>query len=267
MTNRETLAHFNLSSEPFTREIKTERLKQLPGVKKALEQLHILFDTKGFGILTGQSGTGKTCVLRMAVDSLNPGMYKTYYICHTSVGIQEFYTHLCNIFGLEPAGRRATMFKSIHEHILNMHRTMSIHPILIIDEADKLGTEILQELRLISNFNYDSINAITILLCGQEPLIQKLGLSSLESLANSISVTVRIKSLNKEETFSYIEQRINDVSTGGTLFSKAAMNLIHDASNGIMRVINNMSRNSLVKAQLSNSPSVEKEHVQAVLSR
>lgn len=267
MTNREILAQFNLSHEPFTREIKTDKLKKLPGVITALEQLQILFDTKGFGILTGQSGSGKTCILRMAVDSLNPGMFKPYYICHTSVGIQEFYTHLCNTFGLEPAGRRAPMFKRIHEHILNMHRTTNIHPILVIDEADKLSTDILQELRLISNFNYDSLNAITILLCGQEPLIQKLGLSSLESLANSISVTVRVKSLNKEETFSYIEQRINDVSTGATLFSKASMTLIHDASNGIMRVINNMARNALFKAHLSNSPTVEKEHVQAVLSR
>lgn len=267
MKNKETLAHFNLSAEPFTREIKTEKLKQLPGVTNALEQLQILFDTRGFGILTGQSGSGKTCILRMAVDSLNPGMFKSYYICHTSVGIQEFYTHLCNTFGLQPAGRRAAMFKRIHEHILNMHRTTNIHPVLIIDEADKLGTDILQELRLIANFNYDSVNAITILLCGQEPLIQKLGLSSLESLANSISVTVRIKSLKKEETFSYIEQRVKDVSTGGSLFTKSSMNLIHDASNGIMRVINNMARNSLFKAHLSNSHVVEKEHVQAVLSR
>lgn len=267
MTNREILAKFNLSAEPFTREIKTDKLKKLPGVTTALEQLHILFDTKGFGILTGQSGSGKTCILRMAVDSLNPGMFKSFYICHTSVGIQEFYTHLCNIFGLQPAGRRAAMFKSIHEYILNMHRTTNIHPILVIDEADKLSTEILQELRLIANFNYDSVNAITILLCGQEPLIQKLGLSSLESLANSISVTVRIKSLKKEETYSYIEQRVSDVSSGANLFSKGSMNLIHDASNGVMRVINNMARNALFKAHLSNSPIVEKEHVQAVLSR
>lgn len=267
MTNRETLAHFNLSSDPFTREIKTAKLKKLPGVNDALGQLQILFDTKGFGILTGQSGAGKTCILRMATDGLNPGTYQPHYICHTSVGIQEFYTHMCNSFGLEPSGRRAAMFKSLHEHIFTMYRTTNLHPVLIIDEADKLSTDILQELRLIANFNYDSINAITILLCGQEPLIQKLGLSSLESLANSISVTVRIKSLKKEETFSYIEQRISDVSTGGSLFSKASMNLIHDASNGIMRVIDNMASHSLFKAYLSGTPNVEKEHVQSVLSR
>ena len=267
MKMREVYAHFNLSSDPFTREIKTEKLKALPGVSSALDQLQILFDTRGIGILTGKSGSGKTCVLRMASDSLHQGSYKSHYICHTSVGIQEFYSHLCHTFGLQPGGRRAPMFKAVHEHILNMHRIKHVHPVLIIDEADKLGNDILGEIRLIANFNYDSINAITILLCGQEPLIQKLGLTSLESLANSVTVTVRMNPLNKEETFSYIEQRIGDVSTGGSLFTKPSMNLIHDASSGVMRVINNMAQHSLIKAYLSGNTTVEKEHVQAVLSR
>ncbi len=64
-----------------------------------------------------------------------------------------------------------------------------------------------------------------------------------------------------------MEQRISDVSTGGTLFTKAAMTLIHNASGGVMRVINNMAEHSLIKAYLTGSISVEKEHIQAVLSR
>jgi len=267
MKMREVYSHFNLSDDPFTREIKTEKLKTLPGITEALEQLHILFETRGIGILTGKSGSGKTCVLRMATDSLHQGTYQPHYICHTSVGIQEFYTHLSYTFGLQPGGRRAPMFKAIHDHILNMHRTKHVHPILIIDEADKLGNDILQEIRLLANFNYDSLNALTILLCGQEPLIQKLGLTSLESLANSVTVTVRLNTLKKEETFSYLEQRVGDVSSGRSLFTKAAMTLIHDASSGVMRVIDNMGKHALIKAYYSGNPTVEKEHVQAVLSR
>lgn len=226
---REVYTHFNLSSDPFTKEIKTEKLKTLPGVSNALGQLQILFDTKGIGILTGKSGSGKTCVLRMASDSLHQGTYKSHYICHTSVRIQEFYSHLCHAFGLQPCGRRVPMFKAVHEHILNMQRTKHVHPVLIIDEADKLASDILQKIRLITNFNYDSINAVTILLCGQEPLIQKLGLTTLESPANLVTVIVRMNTLNKEEIFSYIEQCISDVSTGGSQFTKASINLWPDA--------------------------------------
>ncbi len=267
MKMREVYSHFNLSGDPFSKEINTEKLKNLPGVTQALGQLQILFDTRGIGILTGKSGTGKTCILRMASGSLHQGTYQPHYLCHTSVGILEFYVNLSHTFGLTPGGRRAPMFKAIHEHILNMHRSKHVHPVLIIDEADKLGNDILQEIRLLSNFNYDSLNALTILLCGQEPLIQKLGLISLESLANSVTVTIRMETLKKEETFSYIEQRISDVSTGGQLFTKAAMTLIHDASSGVMRVIDNMGNHSLIRAYLAGVSSVEKEHVQAVLSR
>ncbi|RKX82560.1 MAG: hypothetical protein DRP70_16205 [Spirochaetes bacterium] len=267
MKMREVYSHFNLSADPFTREIKTEHLKKLPGVNEALGGLQILFDTRGIGILTGKSGSGKTCLLRIATEALHQGTYQSHYICHTSVGILEFYTHLCHSFGLQPGGRRAPMFQAIHDHILNMHRTKHVHPVLIIDEADKLGNDILQEIRMLTNFNYDSQNALTILLCGQEPLIQKLGLTSLESLANSVTVTVRMNTLKREETFSYIEQRIEDVSTGGSLFTKASMTLIHDASSGVMRVIDNMGKHALMKAYLSGKTTVEKEHVQAVLSR
>ena len=148
-----------------------------------------------------------------------------------------------------------------------MNQTNHIHPVLIIDEADKLGNDILQEIRLISNFHYDSWDAVTIILTGQEYLVQKFGLSILESLANSVVVTVRMDTLKKEETFSYIEQRVSDVSAGNSVFSKSAMSLIHNASGGVMRVINNMGTHSLTKAYLSNSAIVEKEHVQAILSR
>ena len=203
----------------------------------------------------------------MVTDSLPKGICKAHYICHTSVGILEFYTHICNVFGLQPSGRRASMFKSIHDHILNMNQTNHVHPILIIDEADKLANDILQEIRLLTNFNYDSYDAVTILLCGQENLLQKFGLSILESLANSVTVAVRMNTLKEEETYSYIEQRVNDVSEGHVIFTKSAMKLIHNASGGVMRVINNMAEHSLIKAHMTGSATVEKEHVQSVLSR
>jgi general secretion pathway protein A len=267
MEMREVYAHFNLSGDPFTKEIKTEALQKLPGMKTALEQMQVLFTTKGIGILTGKSGSGKSCLLRMACQALPTGIYKSVYVHHTSVGILEFYTHLCDVFGLQPCGRRAAMFKLIHDHILHLNNSNRMHPILIIDEADKLGNDILQEIRLIANFDFDSINAITILLSGQEPLLQKLGLSILESLANSVTVTMHLQTLEMEETFSYLGQRVADVSDGKVIFTKSAMTLIHQASGGIMRVINNMALNCLIKAYYSNSSIVEKEHVQAILSR
>lgn len=267
MELREVYSHFSLSGDPFSKEIGTDDLLLLPAIKEALKQIKILFQVKGIGILTGEAGSGKTCLLRLAARDLPPGLYQPYYIYHTSVGILEFYTHICDSFGLQSCGRRAVMFKRIHDHILHMNKTSRIHPVLIIDEADKLGNDILQEIRLIANFEYDSVHALTILLCGQEHLINKLGLSILVSLANSIAISTRIANLERQETLTYLEERIAKVSTGAHLFTKPAMGLIHDASAGVMRVINHMALQSLIKAYMTNSPTVEAEHVQALLTR
>ncbi len=169
--------------------------------------------------------------------------------------------------GLEVAGRRAALFRGLKDRIITLNKSSRIHPILIIDEADKLSIDILSELRLLTNFEYDSYNALTVILCGQESLTQKFGLTILESLANSITVSVNIDTLPPEETISYIEQRIKDAGNNPNLLTKNAMTLIHDASGGVLRSIGNIATGAIFKAYLSKSEQVEKEHVQQALSR
>lgn len=91
MRNRELLSYFNLSADPFTREIPVEKLLLLPSVERSLAAAELLVETRGIGVMTGKSGTGKSCLLRLLIDRLQPGLYKSYYVCHTSVAIVEFY--------------------------------------------------------------------------------------------------------------------------------------------------------------------------------
>ena len=264
---KECLSFYNLTKIPFTKEIKTENLINLPSVERSLMQASLLVETKGIGVITGKSGSGKSCILRLLTSKLNKGLYQPIYICHSSVGLMEFYTHFAKEMGLEVTGRRAALFRSLKDRIITLNKSSRIHPILIVDEADKLSIDILSELRLLTNFEYDSYNALTVILCGQESLTQKFGLTILESLANSITVSVNIDTLPKEETISYIEQRIKDAGNNPNLFTNNAMSLIHDASGGVLRSIGNIATGSIFKAYLSKSEQVEKEHVQQALSR
>ena len=115
----------------------------LPSFEKVFATTQLLVETRGIGLMIGQSGTGKSCVLRMLRKTLNPGLYKVLYLCHTKVGVLEFYTHLCSSFGLAHNNRRASMFRSIKEYILKLNRSDHIHPILLIDEAHFLNNDIL----------------------------------------------------------------------------------------------------------------------------
>lgn len=264
---RDIISYYNFTKAPFSKEIATDRLLTLPSIQTTLDNLTLLIETRGIGVLTGKSGTGKSTVLRMLINQMHTGLFKPVYICHTSIGATEFYTHLTDALGLPPAGRRATMFRAVKERIYSLYRTSHIHTVLIIDEAHLLSNEILKELRLLGNFEVDSINAMTILLCGQESLLQKFGLSTLESLANSITISANTDGLPKEETFGYIESRITAYGGSPTLFTKGALNLIHQASVGVMRSIDTIATAGIGRAFTAGSPTVETEHIQAVISR
>jgi len=217
--------------------------------------------------MIGKSGTGKSCILRKLVNSLHTGLYRPIYICHTSIGLTEFYTHICVGLGLEPCTTRAPMFRNIQQRILSLNKSHKVHPVLLIDETHLLDNEILKEIRLLTNFQIDSYNALTVLLCGLENISLRFGLSSLEPLANSITITIHVASLPKEESFSYIEHRLSQCGNTNSLFTKNALMVIHQASGGIMRNINTISHASMVNAYMKKSVQIEAEHVQAVIER
>lgn len=265
--NKEMMSYFNLSELPFTKEIKTHNMVMLPSVERALNSTRLLLETRGIGLLTGKSGSGKSCILRLLKEAVNPALYKIIYICHSSIGLHEFYTHLATGLGLIPQGRRATMFRAVKERIFSLHSSQKVHPVLILDEAHLLSHDILQELRLLTNFEIDSIDAMTILLCGQESLNHAFGLTMLESLANSITINIQLTNLPMEETFAYIETRIKDCGNSAGVFTKSALTLIHQASGGVFRSIGVITWAALYKAFLGKSVQVEAEHVKAVVER
>jgi len=267
MNWKEMLSYFGLTQLPFGKEIPTECLQLLPSVEKNLAAARLLVDTHGIGAMVGKSGTGKSCLLRLLAAGLPAGLFKPLYLCHTSVGILEFYTHLCALFGLASSSRRAAMFRDLQEHILSMNSSRHLHPVLLIDESHLLSNEILAEIRLLTNFRIDSLNALTVMLCGAESLSQRFGLSVLEALANSITVTIPVDGLSPEESISFIETRLSACGARTPLFTKNALTLVHQASGGILRTLGTIANAALFKAFVAKSTQVEAEHVQSVVQR
>ena len=265
--HRELLSYFNLTELPFTKEIPVDQLHLLPSVERNLAAAQLLVDTRGIGAITGKPGTGKSCLLRLLQQRLPAGLYRTFYLCHSSVGTVEFYTHLSVLFGLQPNYRRAAMFRDIKEHVLGLNNSAHVHPVLLIDEAHLLSTEILSEIRLLTNFSVDSFNALTVILCGSENLTRKFGLSVLEALANSITVTITVDTLSADESFSFLDSRMRACGAQNPVFTKNALTLLHQAAGGTLRTLGIIANASLLQAFTARSPQVEAEHVQQVIQR
>ena len=136
-----------------------------------------------------------------------------------------------------------------------------------MDEAHLLSPDILAEIRLLVNFEIDSFNALTVILCGSEMLTRKFGLSMLEALASSITVTISVDTLAAEESASYLEQRLRACGAAGPVFTKNALTLIHQAAGGTLRTLGTIANAALLKAFTAASHQVEAEHVQQVIQR
>jgi len=268
MKQSDILSYYGLEMNPFNKEIPTHDLLSLPSIEKASGELGLLLETRGIGLLTGPSGCGKSSLIRKTSHNLKPGLFKAYYVFHSSLGTAEFYQSFAAALNIVPQGRRSTIFRKIRDHITGLNDQQKVHPVIFIDEAHALGTDTdtLKEIRLLTNFDYDSRNACTILLSGYSELIDKLKLNVLSSLANSITHSIKMDTLPREETLTYIEGRISSCGGNPSLFTKSAMNLIHDISGGILRTTANASFKSLIKAFDHKSAQIEADHVKMVIN-
>ena len=265
MRQQDILSFFSLEGNPFNKEIKTDDLMSLPTIEKASEQLNLLLETRGIGLFTGPSGSGKSSLIRKIASEMNPGLYRPFYICHTSLGTAEFYQTFASSLGLTPKGRRNAAFRIIRDFIIDLNDQQKIHPVIFIDEAHQLSSDTLREFRMLTNFEYDSKNACTLILCGHCELRQKLSLNVFTSLANSITYSIRLEALTAEETFSFIEHGVSSNKGNPGMFTRNAIKLIHDFSGGILRSSSNVAWQALIKAYEHKSVTVEKEHVQMVI--
>ncbi len=165
---------YGLSADPFPKDIQVKHHFKSQDFTQALSRLEFLKNTKGFGLLTGEPGVGKSFLLRYFIDSLNPSLYKCVYIPISTLTVMDFYRALCDGLGLNPSHKKVGMFKQIQEAVFTYHHSKNITPVIIVDEAQFLKNSVLDDLRIIFNFEVDSKDFAILILCGQTPFISQL---------------------------------------------------------------------------------------------
>ena len=170
---------YGFTRTPFSRDICTENLYQSVILQEAVGRLEYAACRQLFAVLTGDSGTGKTTVIRRFKDILNPNRFMVMYLADSKLTPRHFYKGLLEQLGCEAKFYRGDAKRQLHREIELMKGIHSLLPVVIVDEAHLLDKEMLEEVRFLLNFKMDSESPMALILVGQSELRERLKAPSL----------------------------------------------------------------------------------------
>ena len=251
----ELTARYGLEFNPFLKNAK-EILFNSDEFREALFRLDYLAKTKGFGILTGSPGRGKTTAVRAFAASLSPSLYKVVYSSLSTVTVLEFYRNLAQGLGAQPAYRKTDNFHIIQDEISRMALDKRRTPVIIIDEANYVSNQILNDLKILFNFEMDSRDRAVVLIVGLPPLNHTLQLAAHEPLRQRIIMNYNLEGLSKEEGREYIRQKLEKAGCTTPVFEDSAIEAVLNAADGTPRLINKYCNAALVIGHSKAAPMI-----------
>jgi general secretion pathway protein A len=202
---------------------------------------------KGITLLVGEAGSGKTTMIRAAVDRM-PARVHCVHLHNPTLSRTEFVEMLASRFGLsdEASQSKAAMLIEL-EALLRARRASGESSVLVVDEAQSLPAELLEEIRLLANIETNDEKLMSLIIAGQPELADRLNDQSLRQLKQRIALRCELQPLSAQETAGYIAGRIRAAGgTGARVFTREAVALIHERSQGIPRTISVIADNALV---------------------
>jgi general secretion pathway protein A len=234
--------------------------------KEALSTLtYAIRERKGFTVITGEVGTGKTILIQTLLSRLN-GNARTAYLFNPKLEATDFLQYICEDLGLKGEKRsKGECLAQLHHFLMDCY-SRNENVVLIIDEAQNLDPILLEEIRLLTNLETPKSKLLHVILMGQPELDTILNHPQRRQLKQRVSLRYHIHPLKKEETKEYIEQRLR---TAGAIrlnyFSPKAIHKIHRYSKGIPRLINVLCDNALLLGYAIDEKVVGKSMIREVI--
>lgn len=223
--------HFGLTHLPLGK--RTEKLWDDGPLAQFRDRFQWLLDSPGLGLLTGEAGVGKTAAVRLLSAALNPHRYRVIYLAETDFGRIDLYRHLAFALGLEPAYRRAQLWRDLKECIQEQVDHKQQLPIWLIDEAQNLPKPFFRDLPAFLNFAFDSRDLMTVWLIGHPELATTLDRAPYAALRSRIQVRVQLQPILEAERFAQlIAHAFQQAGCQHTLLSDTGIEMLRQASQG-----------------------------------
>ena len=257
------LEFFSLREKPFGLTPDPRFLFFSEKHREALDHLlYGIHQKEGFVLISGDTGTGKTTLCRALMERLDPHEVTTALILNPLLNETELLKAILEDFGLPATGATRKELLDVLNSFLLKTLAAGKTAVLIIDEAQNLSTNCLEQVRLLSNLETDKEKLIQIILAGSEELPVKLEKSELRHLQQRISLRYHLRPLDRQEARRYLQHRLNMArAAGSTAFEKGAYREIYRFSRGVPRLMNIIAERSLLAAYLRESRKIRRVHV------
>ena len=231
--------HFSFKCKPFDLLPNPDFLFQSSTHKKAITYLDYGIKEKiGFILLTGEIGSGKTTIIRNLIKKIDASI-RLSRINNTKVSSEQLISMINEDFNLDVAGKnKTTLLSELNDFLIDQYAKKS-QPLLLIDEAQNLSPDLLEEIRLLSNLETDRAKLLQIILVGQPEMNKTLMLSEMMQLRQRINISYHINPLTIDETAQYIKHRLTVAGNPDAMkFHGEMLEIIYKFSRGIPRLIN-----------------------------
>ena len=259
---------YGLSESPFSVNPDPRYLSLTKHAEEALACLaYGIAERKGFMLLTGEVGTGKTTILNRLLDWLHGQRIHTSYIFNPRFTVPEFFNFMMADFGISCSSEmKSQILIKLNRWLLDRYEANE-RAVLIVDEAQTVSLQLLEEIRLLTNLETPREKLLQIVLAGQPELEENLNQTQLRQLRQRITIRAKMHPLEPDETRRYIADRLR--TAGGNvneIFSLEAMDAVHEYARGIPRLINVLCEHALINSFVGESKPISADIVREVAS-
>jgi general secretion pathway protein A len=257
---------FGLKENPFNVNPDPRYLYLTPNTQEALACLTYGIETrKGFILLTGEVGTGKTTLINKLLEWLHKERVFTAFVFNPRLSVSQFFDFMMADFGIPCESRqKGQMLLKLNQWLLDRYQAGE-RAVLVVDEAQNLSPQMLEEIRLLTNLETSTEKLLQIVLSGQPELEQKLNQPQLRQLRQRITLRAKTRQLTLEETLGYIQERMHIAGAENPdIFSLEAVEAVHRYARGIPRVTNLLCEHALVSSFVDQKNPVPAEIVEEV---
>jgi len=241
-------SHFGFTCTPFSKSVPTDKLFERSAHQEAVARIRYCIAESALGVITGEVGAGKSVAVRAAVAGLDRTRYSVVYLANPLGGCRGLYVSITTALGATPRFYKAEAIQQLESLLAAEKAERHRSVVVVLDEAQLLSVDQLEELRLLTNADMDSSSPFALILIGQPGLSTRLRQGIFAALDQRISVRYALCPMELSESLAYLRHHLELAGRSDPLVADDAASRLHRYANGIPRALNNAATAALMAA-------------------